>query len=199
MTLIKAEWMKQSKNIWPVHNEFNRNLNCSRFISFDINFHFCQKKNKKQQALSGKSRRFILKRVWKECSCTLRRRPHLLNRQLLQLWQRAGQQPHQEGSGTAHNVQHGARQHGDEGVLPGEGVEQRHHGVHTAGQGADDRGERQNKPVSRLQTHAAQPLQRPHQIKQGTCFCFHTVRGVVDSVPTAFFPTKYCPLLSWSL
>lgn len=53
MTLTKVERMKQSKNIWPVYNEFNRNLNCSLFTSFDINFHFCQKK-KKIHPLSGK-------------------------------------------------------------------------------------------------------------------------------------------------
>lgn len=47
MTLIEVKWMKQSKNIWPVHDEFKQNLNCSCFISFDINFHFCQKKKKK--------------------------------------------------------------------------------------------------------------------------------------------------------
>lgn len=65
--------------------------------------------------------------------------PHLFNRQLLQLRQRAGEQPHQEGSGTANNIQHGAWQHGDERVLPGEGVEQRHHGMHAAGQGTEKR------------------------------------------------------------
>lgn len=63
--------------------------------------------------------------------------PHLFDRQLLQLRQRAGQQPHQEGSGTANDIQHGAWQHGDERVLPGEGVEQRHHCVHAAGQGTE--------------------------------------------------------------
>lgn len=67
-----------------------------------------------------------------------RRCTHLFNRKLLQLRQRAGEQPHQEGSGTANNIQHGAGQHGDEGVLPGEGVEQRHHCMHAAGQGTND-------------------------------------------------------------
>lgn len=62
---------------------------------------------------------------------------HLFHRQLLQLWQRTGQQSHQEGSGAAHDIQHGARQHGDERVLPGEWVQQGHHRMHAAGQGAN--------------------------------------------------------------
>ena len=75
----------------------------------------------------------------------LRWRTHLFHRQLFEFRQRAGQQPHQEGSGTADDVQHGPRQHWDEGVLPGEGVEQRHHRVHAAGQGADDERQRNTK------------------------------------------------------
>lgn len=58
--------------------------------------------------------------------------------QLFKFGQRAGEQPHQEGSGTADYVQHGPWQDGDEGVLPGERVEQRHHCMHAAGQGTDE-------------------------------------------------------------
>lgn len=91
---------------------------------------------------------------------TQRRRTHLFYRQLLQLRQRAGQQPHQEGSGTANNVQHGAWQHRDECVLPGEGVEQRHHRMYAAGQGTND-GRQKNKTrthtISYLHTHTTMP------------------------------------------
>lgn len=48
---------------------------------------------------------------------------YFLYGQLLQTRQRAGQQAHYKGSGGAHNVQHGGREHRDVGVLPGEGVE----------------------------------------------------------------------------
>lgn len=68
---------------------------------------------------------------------------HLFYRELFEFRQRAGQQPHQEGGGTADDVQHGGWQHGDERVLPGERVEQRHNSEHAAGQGAEDG--RQNK------------------------------------------------------
>lgn len=71
------------------------------------------------------------------------KKTHLFYRELFEFRQRAGQQPHQEGGGTADDVQHGGRQHGDEGVLPGERVQQRHDGEHAAGQRAEDG--RQNK------------------------------------------------------
>lgn len=114
-----------------------------------------------------------------------RRCTHLFNRKLLQLRQRAGEQPHQEGSGTANNIQHGAGQHGDEGVLPGEGVEQRHHCMYAAGQGTNDG--RQKKKRKR-DTHHQLPshsnnnaLQRPHQIKlsnkTGQMFLFPHWKG----------------------
>lgn len=65
---------------------------------------------------------------------------YLLNRQLLQFRQRAGEQSHQEGRRAAHDVNHGRGQHRNEGVLPGEGVQQSHHGVRAAREGAEERG-----------------------------------------------------------
>lgn len=64
---------------------------------------------------------------------------HLLHRQLLQLGEGAGEQADQEGGRAADDVDHGGREHGDEGVLPGEGVQQGHHRVGAAGQGAGGR------------------------------------------------------------
>ena len=61
---------------------------------------------------------------------------HLLQRQLPEQRQRAGEQPDEEGRWRAHDVDHGGRQHGDVGVLPGEGVDGRHHRVAARGQGA---------------------------------------------------------------
>lgn len=54
--------------------------------------------------------------------------------QLFESRQRAGEEAHNEGSRGANNVQHGRRQHGDVGVLPGEGVEQRHHRMAALGE-----------------------------------------------------------------
>lgn len=85
---------------------------------------------------------------------------HLFHRQLLELGQRARQQPHQEGSGTANNIQHGPRQHRDEGVLPGEGVKQRHHCMHAAGKGTDD-GRQQKKRYTPSITFTLTQQQRP--------------------------------------
>lgn len=48
---------------------------------------------------------------------------HLLHWELLQARQGAGEQADEEGGGRAHDVDHGRRQHGDVGVLPGEGVQ----------------------------------------------------------------------------
>lgn len=65
---------------------------------------------------------------------------YLLYGQLLELGQRAGEQSHQEGRRAAHDVDHGRGQDGNEGVLPGEGVQQGHHGVRAAREGAGERG-----------------------------------------------------------
>lgn len=65
---------------------------------------------------------------------------YLLYRQLLQFGQGAGEQSHQEGSRAAHDVNHGWGQNRNEGVLPGEGVQQGHHSVRAAGEGAGERG-----------------------------------------------------------
>lgn len=61
---------------------------------------------------------------------------HLLQRQLPEQRQRAGEQADKEGGRRAHDVDHGRRQHGDVGVLPGEGVDDGHHGVAALGQRA---------------------------------------------------------------
>lgn len=61
---------------------------------------------------------------------------YLLQRQLPEQRQRAGEQPDEEGRWRAHDVDHGGRQHRDVGVLPGEGVDGRHHRVAARGQGA---------------------------------------------------------------
>ena len=77
---------------------------------------------------------------------------HLLHRQIFEFGQRAGEQAHEEGSGAADDVHHGGRQHGDEGVLPGERVEQGHHRMDAAGQGAGGwgwRAERAGRGVGR--------------------------------------------------
>lgn len=65
---------------------------------------------------------------------------YLLYWQFLQFGQRAGEQSHQEGGRAAHDVNHGWGQNRDEGVLPGEGVQQGHHGVRAAREGAGERG-----------------------------------------------------------
>lgn len=48
----------------------------------------------------------------------------------------AGEQANQEGGGAADDVNHGGGKDRNEGVLPGEGVEQGHHSMGAAGQGA---------------------------------------------------------------
>lgn len=65
---------------------------------------------------------------------------YLLYRQLLQFGQRAGEQSHQERGRAAHDVNHGWGQNRNEGVLPGEGVQQGNHGVRAAREGAGERG-----------------------------------------------------------
>lgn len=57
----------------------------------------------------------------------------LFHRQLLQFGEGAGEQANQEGGGTADDVNHGGREDRNEGVLPGEGVEQGHHRMGAAG------------------------------------------------------------------
>lgn len=52
-----------------------------------------------------------------------RRIPDLFQGQLGQLGEGAGQQADDEGRWSAHDVEHGGRQHRDVGVLPHEGVE----------------------------------------------------------------------------
>lgn len=59
---------------------------------------------------------------------------HLLHGQLLQFGEGAGEQANQEGCGTADDVNHGGRKDRNEGVLPGEGVEQGHHSMGAAGE-----------------------------------------------------------------
>lgn len=49
----------------------------------------------------------------------------LLDWQLQQLWQAGRQHPDEERGGGAADVQHAGWQHRYEGVLPGEGVQQR--------------------------------------------------------------------------
>lgn len=61
---------------------------------------------------------------------------HLLHWELLQAGQGAGEQADEEGGGRAHDVNHGRRQHGDVGVLPGEGVQEGHRGMATLGESA---------------------------------------------------------------
>lgn len=61
---------------------------------------------------------------------------HLLHRQLLQFGEGAGEQANQEGGGAADDVNHGGGEDRNEGVLPGEGVEQSHHSMGAAGEGA---------------------------------------------------------------
>lgn len=61
---------------------------------------------------------------------------HLLHRELLQAGQGAGEQADEEGGGRAHDVDHGGRQHGDVGVLPGEGVQEGHRGMAALGERA---------------------------------------------------------------
>jgi len=60
----------------------------------------------------------------------------LLQGQLGELGQGAGQQAHDERGRSADDVQHGRGQHGDVGVLPHKGVEQRHDGVAALGESA---------------------------------------------------------------
>lgn len=55
----------------------------------------------------------------------------LLDGKLQQLWQAGRQHADEKRRGRAADVQHAGRQHGNEGVLPGEGVQQRQHRVAT--------------------------------------------------------------------
>lgn len=73
---------------------------------------------------------------------------HLLHRQLLQFGEGAGEQANQEGGGTADDVNHGGRENRNEGVLPGEGVEQGHHRVGAAGKGTDGQTDRETEHLS---------------------------------------------------
>lgn len=59
---------------------------------------------------------------------------NLLNGQLQQLWQAGGQHPNEKRCGGAADIQHAGWQHRHEGVLPGEGVEQRQHCMATSRQ-----------------------------------------------------------------
>lgn len=68
---------------------------------------------------------------------------HLFHRQLLQFGEGAGEQANQERGGTADDVDHGGREDRNEGVLPGEGVEQGHHRMGAAGQGTGRQTDRQ--------------------------------------------------------
>lgn len=68
---------------------------------------------------------------------------HLFHRQLLQFGEGAGEQANQERGGTADDVDHGGREDRNEGVLPGEGVEQSHHRMGAAGQGTGRQTDRQ--------------------------------------------------------
>jgi len=61
---------------------------------------------------------------------------HLFYGQLFESRQRAGEEAHDEGGGGADDIQHGGREHGDVGVLPGEGVEESHDGMATLRQRA---------------------------------------------------------------
>lgn len=65
---------------------------------------------------------------------------YLFYGQVLEFGQRAGEQSHQEGGRAAHDVNHGWGQDRNEGVLPGERVQQGHYGVGAAWQGAGERG-----------------------------------------------------------
>lgn len=73
---------------------------------------------------------------------------HLFQWQLPEQRQGAGEQPDEEGGRRAHDVDHSGGQHGDVGVLPGEGVDDRHHRVAALGQRAAAR-ERRRKGRSR--------------------------------------------------
>lgn len=70
---------------------------------------------------------------------------HLFQWQLPEQWQRAGEQPDEEGRGRAHYVNHGRRQHWDVGVLPAEGVDECYHGVAAFGQSAAGGTDRQKR------------------------------------------------------
>lgn len=85
---------------------------------------------------------------------------HLLHRQLLQFGEGAGEQANQEGCGTADDVNHGGRKDRNEGVLPGEGVEQGHHGMGAAGEGTGRQTDRQ-APEPRPSTFGEGELEHP--------------------------------------
>lgn len=57
---------------------------------------------------------------------------HLLHWQLLQFGEGAGEQADQEGGWTADDVNHGGWEDWNEGMLPGEGIEQGHHSMGAA-------------------------------------------------------------------
>lgn len=84
---------------------------------------------------------------------------HLFNGQLFEPRQGAGEEADDERGGGTDNIQHGGGEHGDVGVLPGEGVQQSHHSVATLRQSAvgrrKHRGEKQlwnRKITSSFQT-----------------------------------------------
>lgn len=69
----------------------------------------------------------------------------LLDGQFQQLRQAGRQHADEEGGGRAADVQHAGGQHRDEGVLPGEGVEQRQHRVGAPRQHAAREREREGR------------------------------------------------------
>lgn len=71
----------------------------------------------------------------------------LLYGQLFESGQGAGEEADDEGRRRADDVQHGGRQDGDVGVLPGEGVEQGDHCVAALRQGAAETGRQQMNRV----------------------------------------------------
>lgn len=82
---------------------------------------------------------------------------HLFQWQLPEQRQRAGEQPDEEGRGGAHDVNHGRGQHGDVGVLPAEGVDERHHGVAARGQRAAGGTDRQTGEAGSVWARAGLP------------------------------------------
>lgn len=64
---------------------------------------------------------------------------HLLQRELSESGQRAGEQPDYEGGRRTDDVHHGRWQNRDVRVLPGEGVQQSHHGMATFREGAKEK------------------------------------------------------------
>lgn len=118
---------------------------------------------------------------------------YLLHGQVLQFGQRAGEQSHQEGGRAAHDINHGWGQDRNEGVLPGEGVQQGHYSMGAARQGAEERGTTRLAKAFLSSQHLP-PAEKLHLMKYKCprCCLSSTCDFSQVLVPFQSRPSRYC-------